>query len=108
MHNIGEILGGDGGQATRLEEDRVPSGHELSFTDSWRKAIKKLQKEKKKGLNTTIILGAWILCKHCNACVFDGAQPRISSLRQAFKEKEELWCLAGARGLRTLGLGHGL
>ena len=27
---------------------------------------------------------------------------------QAFKDEEELWCLAGARGLWTLGLGHGL
>jgi hypothetical protein len=27
---------------------------------------------------------------------------------EAFKEEEELWCLVGARGLLTLGLGHGL
>ena len=41
------------------------------------------------------------------SCVFDGAPPRISSILQAFKE-EELWCLAGAQGLQTLGLDHGL
>ena len=86
---------------------RIPSPHEISFADWWRKAVKKLQKDKK-GLNTVIILGAWILWEHHNACVFDGAQPRISGLMEAFKEEEELWCLAGARGLRTLGLGHGL
>ena len=89
-------------------QDRVPSSHEISFGDWWRKAIKNLPKEKKKGLNTVIILGAWILWKHRNACVFDGAPPRISSLMQAFKDEEELWCLVGARGLRTLGQGHGL
>jgi hypothetical protein len=66
----------------------------MNFADWWRKATKKLSKEKK-GLNTVIILEAWILWKHRNACVFDGAPPRISSLLQAFKE-QELWCLAGA------------
>jgi len=39
--------------------------------------------------------------------VFDGAQPRISGLMEAFKE-EDLWCLAGGQGLRTLDLGHDL
>ena len=75
-------------------QDRVPSSHEIYFADWWRKATKKLPKENKKALDTVIILGAWILWKHRNACVFDGAPPRISSLMQAFKE-EDLWCLAG-------------
>ena len=48
---------------------RIPSPHEISFTDWWRKAVKKLQKDKKKGLNTVIILAAWILWKHHNACL---------------------------------------
>ena len=78
-------------------QDQVPNSREISFADWWRKATKNLPKEKK-GLNMVIILGAWILWKHRNACVFDGAPSRISSLMQAFKD-EELWCLAGARGL---------
>ena len=76
-------------------QDQVPNSREISFADWWRKATKNLPKEKK-GLNTVIILGARILWKHRNACVFDGAPPRISSLMQAFKDEEELWCLAGA------------
>jgi hypothetical protein len=29
----------------------------------------------RKGLNTLIILGAWMLWKHRNRCVFDGVAP---------------------------------
>ena len=89
-------------------QDWVPSSHEISFADWWHKATKKLSKGMKKGLNTVIFQGAWILWKHRNACVFDRAAPRISRLLQAFKEEEKLWCLVGAWGLQTLSLGHGL
>ncbi|GJN04960.1 hypothetical protein PR202_ga22545 [Eleusine coracana subsp. coracana] len=58
-------------------QDRVPTAAELSFADWWRKAIKKLHKEQKKGLNSVIILGALILWKHRNGCFFYGAQPEM-------------------------------
>ncbi|TVU30751.1 hypothetical protein EJB05_22388, partial [Eragrostis curvula] len=42
----------------------VPGQDESSFANWWRRAIKKVQKEEKKGLNSHIILGAWFLWKH--------------------------------------------
>jgi hypothetical protein len=44
-----------------------------SFADWWRKACKRLPKTMKKGLNSLIILGSWLLWKLRNSIVFDGA-----------------------------------
>ena len=88
-------------------QDRTPTRQEKSLADWWRKATKRIPKEKKKGMNTIIILGSWILWKHRNACVFEGTRPCITRLLIEFRNEHHLWCMAGARGLRTLGLGHG-
>ena len=37
-----------------------------------------------------------------------GVSPCITRLLEEFRDKYHLWCLAGAHGLRTLGLGHGV
>lgn len=42
-----------------------------------------------------------------NACVFEGIRPCITRLLTEFRDEHQLWCMVGARGLRTLGLGHG-
>jgi hypothetical protein len=55
-----------------------------------------------------IILGSWILWKHRNACVFEGSHSCITRMLGEFRNEYQLWCLAEARGLRTLGLGHGV
>ncbi|GJN40287.1 hypothetical protein PR202_gb29485 [Eleusine coracana subsp. coracana] len=71
--------------------------------DWWRKAVKRVPKKNKKGLNSTIIMVAWVLWKHRNACVFDGVQANMTELLRVFNEERHLWCMAGARGLRALG-----
>jgi hypothetical protein len=50
----------------------VPSQNERSFADWWRKMMRRVKKEHKKGVNTLIILGAWTIWKYRNACVFEG------------------------------------
>jgi hypothetical protein len=80
----------------------VPSQHASSLVDWWRKSVKKVPKEKRKGFNTLIILGAWLLWKHRNACVFEGAQPCMNELMRSFHDKHHLWGLAGARSLLSL------
>ena len=50
----------------------VPDNRDQDFAGWWRKAAKQVPKEKKKGFNTLVILGAWLLWKHRNACVFEG------------------------------------
>ena len=84
-------------------QDRFPGRHELSFADWWRKAVKKIQKDTRKGLNSIIILGAWVIWKHRNSCVFDGARPCINDLLRMFREEQHLWCLAGARKSESVG-----
>ncbi|KAL6645061.1 hypothetical protein ACP70R_016669 [Stipagrostis hirtigluma subsp. patula] len=82
----------------------APNQRESSFANWWRKAIKKVPKQQRKGLNSLIILGAWLLWKHRNSCVFNGATPNISDLMRAFDDELHLWCLAGARRLRSLDI----
>ncbi|XP_039853738.1 uncharacterized protein LOC120712091 isoform X2 [Panicum virgatum] len=44
---------------------------------TWKKAERKLRKQHRKGFNSLCILGAWILWKHRNACVFEGVSPNL-------------------------------
>jgi hypothetical protein len=48
------------------------------------------------GLNSLVILGAWIIWKHRNHCVFDGATPNLTSTLLLAKKKVQFWSLAGA------------
>ena len=60
----------------------VPDNRDQEFAGWWRKAAKQVPKEKKKGFNTLVILGAWLLWKHRNSCVFEGTLPSIHALLQ--------------------------
>ncbi|GJN11863.1 hypothetical protein PR202_ga30096 [Eleusine coracana subsp. coracana] len=86
-------------------ESRVPTADDDSFANWWRRAVRKVPKEIRKGLNTVIILGGWTLWKHRNACVFDTAAPCIRTLLKNFDNENHLWCLVGVAGLRRLALG---
>ena len=79
-----------------------------SFADWWKKAKKRLQKHLRKGFNSFCILGAWIIWKHRNACVFDGVAPNLQQAVQAFKDEVCTWQFAGAKGLATLYLERGV
>jgi len=43
----------------------------------------------------------WIW-KHRNACVFEGASPNVNALVQEIRDEANLWCMAGAKGLRHI------
>ena len=64
----------------------------------------KVQKDHRKGVNSLIILGAWMIWKHRNACVFEGIAPSVNSIMRELKDEHSLWCLAGAKKLHGLGL----
>jgi len=66
--------------------------------------VEESKKECKKGVNSLIILGAWTIWKHRNACVFEGIAPLVDSIMQDRKDEHNLWCLAGAKKLQGLGL----
>jgi len=83
-----------------------PTREAISFASWWRKSWKKVQKHAKKGFNSLVILGAWILWKHRNSCVFDGSAPSIQTALQALKDEAHLWIAGGAKGLASLELGR--
>jgi hypothetical protein len=56
----------------------------------------------RQGVNSLIILGAWILWNHRNRCVFDGAAPSVARALVVAREERRLWTIAGARGLSIL------
>ena len=66
--------------------------------------LKKVKKEFKKGVNSLIILGAWLIWKHRIACVFEGVTPSVISIMRDLRDEHSLWCLAGANKLQGLGL----
>jgi hypothetical protein len=49
--------------------------------------MKRVEKEYIRGVNSLIILGAWIIWKHINACVFGGAAPSVTSIIREFKDE---------------------
>jgi hypothetical protein len=80
--------------APKLEDSR--------FSSWWCKTIKAVPTELREGLNSLIILVAWELWKHRNACVFEGASPCVQRLLAVVSEECLLWCWAGAKALQQL------
>ena len=84
----------------------VPSRRTISLADWWLRAWIKVPKQHKKGFNSLVMLGAWIILKHRYACVFDGSAPCFQVALRAYKEELQLWIAAGDKGLRALGVGQ--
>ena len=80
----------------------VPTRRTISFADWWKNSWKKMRKQHRKGFNSLIILGAWILWKHRYSCVFGRSAPNVQSALQAFKDESHLWIAGGAKGLGAL------
>ena len=51
------------------------------------------------GLNSLIILGAWILWKNRDDCVFNGVTTSLSKALSLAGEASQLWGMAGPKGL---------
>jgi hypothetical protein len=64
--------------------------------------------EKKKGLNSVIILGAWCLWLHRKRMVFNGDSPSLGRLQRSFLDESVCWVMAGAKGLGSLDLARAL
>lgn len=72
-----------------------PSLDEESFQDWWAKTEDRVASQRKKGFNSVVILVAWGLWKHHNACVFYEASPNVSKLFLDIKGEASLWCMVG-------------
>jgi hypothetical protein len=73
-----------------------------SFLEWWRKSNLIIGGAARRGLNSIIILGAWVLWKHRNRCGFDVAAPSLAAALSQAGEDRLMWEVAGARGLSSL------
>jgi hypothetical protein len=56
----------------------------------------------REGFNTLVILVAWWIWKHRNACVFYDVSLNTNTVLQQIHEDAMLWELTGAKALRKL------
>jgi hypothetical protein len=77
----------------------VPQQTEEAFEAWWHLSSQRVQGEVRRGFNSLVILGAWIIWKHRNQCVFHGSAPNVAATLLVAREEALLWTLAGARGL---------
>jgi hypothetical protein len=49
-----------------------------------------------------VTLGAWVLWKHRNGCVFSGLQPSVEGAFCMARDEALLWTVAGAKSLSML------
>jgi hypothetical protein len=54
-----------------------PHPVDLKFFGWWNKASNLVDDMLRRGLNSLIILGAWVIWRHRNNCVFDGVSPNL-------------------------------
>ncbi|KAG2537926.1 hypothetical protein PVAP13_9NG322373 [Panicum virgatum] len=79
-----------------------PATSTTSFSAWWSITIKFVPKDRRKGLNSLIILVTWEIRKHHNACVLEGARPSVQLLLQTVPSECVLWYMAGASKLKEL------
>jgi hypothetical protein len=80
----------------------APEPNDLIFEEWWKKLYMTTSALSRKGLNSLINLGAWILWNYRNWCVFDGAAPKMVESLILFGNERRIWMMAGARGLSHL------
>ena len=80
----------------------APQPTAVCFSGWWRKTVAAAPKEARKGLNSLIILVAWEVWKHCNACVFEKKRPSVQDVLRSVSMEGDLWCSAGASRLQEL------
>jgi hypothetical protein len=73
-----------------------------SFMLWWKEASGSVNGPIKKGLNSIIALGAWIIWNHRNKCIFEGWTPNISLALSLAREERLMWEMAGAKSLSYL------
>ena len=80
----------------------VPQDLEVSFLDWWSSSVTAAPTAMRKGLSSLVLLAAWSLWRHRNACIFDNARPSTTLLLQAIKDDARIWASAGAKDIANL------
>jgi hypothetical protein len=80
----------------------APQAEETSFQEWWWRVLSFVSNSYKKGINSLIILGAWMLWRHRNDCVFNGATPRLATALVMAGEQIVACNMAGTKGLAMI------
>jgi hypothetical protein len=76
--------------------------HNDFLQEWWRIQSSKLDGLFQKGFNSLVVLGAWVLWKHRNRCVFQEGYSNLNIALSNARDEVLVWSLAGAKGLSFL------
>jgi hypothetical protein len=65
----------------------TPQPHDEVFEDWWRIASMRVLGQLKKGFNSLVVLGAWVIWKNRNSCVFNDVSPSVPAVLQMAREE---------------------
>jgi hypothetical protein len=80
----------------------VPQPIDEVFNEWWRTSNLRVHGQHRKCFNSLVMLGAWVIWKHRNLCVFNGLTSSVPTAFQMAREEALLWTMAGAKGLSLL------
>jgi hypothetical protein len=80
----------------------APQPTDINFMECWHQTNEAIQGSFRDGLNSLIMLGAWILWNLRNRCIFDGLSPNVANFLIHVGYERRLWETAGAKGLTSL------
>jgi hypothetical protein len=84
------------------QQEFTPQIDTISFMNWWQMVNDLRLGPRRKCLNSMIILGAWILWKHRNKCVFDGVAPSLVAALSLANDERSAWKMAGAKRISFL------
>jgi hypothetical protein len=68
----------------------------------WRIVSLRVPAQLKKGFDSLVVLGAWVIWKHRNSCVFNGVAPIVPAVLGMDKEEDMLSAMARAKGISMI------
>jgi hypothetical protein len=72
------------------------------FEEWWRTSNLWVHGHHRKGFNSLVVLGAWVIWKHRNLCVFNGLKPSVPTTLQMAREEALVWTVAEAKRLSLI------
>lgn len=79
-----------------------PPTQGVTLSTWWRLARRASPKPLRKGLDSSVMLTAWMIWKQRNKCTFENDRPCCSTILHRIQEEAKLWARAGALGLHVL------
>jgi hypothetical protein len=74
----------------------------MQINDGWRNNRLKVHEQIIREFHYLVILGAWLIWKHINQCVFRGKSPNIVVVLVAILDEVSVWSSARAKDLSFL------